>query len=59
MLERDYNLTFVDMETPDGAEAAIHHLHGRTIEGRRIMVEKADPARDARRWANSLGRRQR
>ena len=34
---------FVDMENLEGAVAAIHHLHGRTIEGRRIRVEKAKP----------------
>ena len=34
---------FVDMETLEGAEAAIRHLHGRTVEGRRIRVERAKP----------------
>lgn len=34
---------FVDMETLEGAEVAIRNLHGRTIDGRRIRVEKTKP----------------
>lgn len=38
---RSRGFGFVEMATPEGAEAAISRFNGRDYEGRRLQVEKA------------------
>jgi len=52
MMDRDTGISkgfgFVEMKSPEGAEAAIAGLHGVSVQGRSIVVSLARP-RDAER----------
>ena len=47
MMDRDTGLSkgfgFVEMESPQAAQAAIRGMHGKTIDGRALVVNEARP----------------
>ena len=43
---RPRGFAFVEMQTPEGAEAAIDELNGRALRDRNITVAEARPPRD-------------